>query len=73
MARIPGSKNKVPVGDEMDNECTFLLAAVKSYIFWKNRIKELESEEQPCDMERDYAKAFKIQIHAFTADENDEQ
>jgi hypothetical protein len=71
MARPTGSKNAAPKVNEIDSECKFLLDAVNSYIYWKDKVNKLEAASEPADKERDFARTYKLTIHAFTADETD--
>ena len=71
MARPTGSKNAAPKVNEMDNECKFLLDAINSYIYWKDKVNKLEEAGESADKERDFARTQKLTIHAFTAEETE--
>jgi hypothetical protein len=52
--------------DNMDNESRFLKNALDNYMHWKAEIAVLEKAGKDASKEKEYAEAFKIQLHGFT-------
>ena len=52
-----------------DNESLFLRIAIENFTMWKLKVSELETAGKDASKEKDYAEAFKIQIHGFTSNE----
>ncbi len=65
MARPEGSKNKKTVA-ELDNEDLFLETALQNYTFWKAKVTEIEKAGKDATREKEYAEAFRLQLHGFT-------
>jgi len=64
MQNIPNPPDMV----ELDNESLFLKTALDNYTMWKNEVLRLELAGKDASKEKQYAEAFKIQIHGFTSE-----